>query len=223
MTPLADDVFVITGFPRHAINVYVIGDVLIDSATRFDGGRILSRLRGRTIRAHVLTHAHPDHLGSSHRICATLSVPLWCGAEDADAAEDPKLMLRRLPRHWINRSIAPLICGAGHPVARRLRDGDEVGRFRAIATPGHSAGHMSFWREADRTLILGDVLASMNPVLGFRGLREPPAFFSADPAVNRRSARKIAELEPALVCFGHGPPIRDPRGFTEFIGRLSDP
>ena len=61
MKKLADDVHILHGFPPNAINVYLIGDVLIDAATRRAGRRILRQLSGRTVSAHALTHAHPDH------------------------------------------------------------------------------------------------------------------------------------------------------------------
>src|SRR4051812_1370351 len=129
-------------------------------------------------------------------------------------------MLRRLPRNWLTRAIGPLMAGPPHPVARRLREGDEVGGFTVLETPGHCAGHVSYWRASDRVLVLGDVLANMDLRTGRARLREPPAMFSPDPARNRESARKVAALEPALVCFGHGPPLRDTRRFVEFVGRL---
>jgi glyoxylase-like metal-dependent hydrolase (beta-lactamase superfamily II) len=46
-------------------------------------------------------------------------------------------------------------------VARGLTAGDEVGGFKLIETPGHSEGHVSFWRESDGTVVLGDVLVNM--------------------------------------------------------------
>jgi glyoxylase-like metal-dependent hydrolase (beta-lactamase superfamily II) len=48
--------------------------------------------------------------------------------------------------------------GPAHSVDRVLREGDEVGGFTVIEPPGHAPGHISFWRESDRTLVLGDVL-----------------------------------------------------------------
>ncbi len=73
-------------------------------------------------------------------------------------------------------------------------------------------------------LILGDVINNMNVLTGFPGLHEPPAFFTPDPVRNRRSARRLVELglEPNLVCFGHGPPLRDPKRFIDFINKLPD-
>lgn len=218
---LADGLDVLRGFPPWAINVYLAGDVLIDAGTRFASRRILRQLRGREVAALALTHAHPDHQGGAHGVCEALGVPLWCGEADAEAVEDPSLVMQRFPSHVLTRLIGPLWTGPAHRVARRLKDGDEVGDFVVIETPGHCAGHVSFWREADRVLILGDVLANGRPPTGIGGLCEPPAIFSPDPAENRRSARKVAELRPDLICFGHGPPQRDGRRFVEFVARLA--
>ena len=52
-------------------------------------------------------------------------------------------------------------------------------------------------------------------------LREPEAIFTLDPMQNRRSARRFLALEPRLVCFGHGPPLRDPGRFARFIESLA--
>jgi glyoxylase-like metal-dependent hydrolase (beta-lactamase superfamily II) len=106
-------------------------------------------------------------------------------------------------------------------VDRILREGDEVGGFLVLETPGHSAGHLAFWRASDRALVLGDVLNNMNLFTTWPGLREPPARYTPDPSLNRASARRLAELKPALVCFGHGPPLRDPSAFVRFVDGLS--
>jgi glyoxylase-like metal-dependent hydrolase (beta-lactamase superfamily II) len=220
MNQLAEDVYQLSGMPPNLFNVYLMGGVLVDAGTRRAARRILRQACGRTVVAHALTHAHPDHQGSSRAVCEALDIPLWCGEADADAAEDPALILARLPEHWFKRVSVPLMMGPGYPVARRLREGDEVGGFRVIEAPGHTRGHVAFWRESDRVLLLGDVLASMNPFTGWPGLREPPRMFTPDPAANRRSARKLAALEPRLVCFGHGPPLRDTRRLLQFVAGL---
>jgi glyoxylase-like metal-dependent hydrolase (beta-lactamase superfamily II) len=222
MRKLATDLYLLAGFPPCAINVYLMGDVLVDAGTRYAARRILKQLNGTKVTAHALTHAHPDHQGASREVCTRLDVPLWCGHADADAAEDPALIVARMADHWINRQIGRRMAGPGHPVARKLRSGDEVAGFAVIETPGHSAGHISFWRESDRVLVLGDVLANMSFLTGLPKLREPPTFFSADPAQNRRSARAIAALEPSLITFGHGMPLSDMRKFQEFVARLPE-
>lgn len=217
MHELAPHVYQLRGTPRNAINVYLAGGVLIDAGTRFDGGRILRQVRGRRVVAHALTHAHPDHQGASRYLCQTLGIPLWCGRADVRAMESGKME----SRSWIGRLVGRLAAGPGHPVNRALREGDEVGGFAVIEVPGHTAGHVAYWRESDRTLILGDVLFNAHLLTGRVGLHEPPAVFTSDPGLNRRSARKLARLRPALVCFGHGPPLRDGGRFAEFIAGLS--
>jgi len=204
----------------NAINTYLLGDVLVDAGARFDGKKILSELQGRTVSAHALTHAHADHQGSSKLVCETLRIPFWVPERDADAAERPELIRERQPDKLINKVFFKAMAGPGHPVDRRLHEGDEVAGFTVLDTPGHSAGHVSFWRESDRVLVLGDVLNSMDVLTAVRGLREPKTFFTPDPATNRASARRLGELEPALVCFGHGPPERDSRKFAQFCASL---
>jgi hydroxyacylglutathione hydrolase len=218
---IAEDVWQLRGFPPHAINVYLAGDVLIDAASRHAGRRILRQLRGRTVRAHALTHAHPDHQGASHEICEALGIPLWCGGGDADAMERG-LVRQRQPDHVANTLSAWAFLGPPHPVARRLREGDEVAGFMVLEAPGHSAGHVAYWRERDRVLILGDVLTNMDTTTGIPGLREPKAYFTPDPARNRESARRLAVLEPELVCFGHGRPLRDPAKLRAFVAGLAE-
>jgi len=197
---LADGVWQLDGSPRDAVNVYVVGDVLIDAGTAFDRRRILRQLEGRSIAAHALTHAHPDHYGSSHAVCERLGIPLWCGVADAEAVEAGKTIGPRGIR---------LPAAKAHPVARQLREGDEIAGFTVLDTPGHSPGHISYWRESDRVLLCGDVLWGFNPFRLGGPIQEPPRLLTPDVALNRASARRIAALEPALVCFGHGPVLRD--------------
>jgi hydroxyacylglutathione hydrolase len=216
---LADDLYLLDGFPPYAINVYLMGDVLVDAASRHASKRILRQLKGRTVSGHALTHAHPDHQGASHAVCEALSIPLWCGERDADAMEDGRIMDRQ-PRHPVNWVIGRVFPGPPHPVARRLHEGDELAGFEVLDVPGHSAGHVAFWRESDRVLILGDVLTNVDTLTGVPGLHEPKSFFTPDPARNRESARRLAALDPALVCFGHGRPLRDPAKLRAFVDRL---
>jgi hydroxyacylglutathione hydrolase len=64
------------------------------------------------------------------------------------------------------------------------------------------------------------VLNNMDVVTGIPGLREPKVYFTPDPARNRESARRLGELEPSLVLFGHGAPLRDTRKFVDFCASL---
>jgi hydroxyacylglutathione hydrolase len=214
---LADDLYLLHGFPPNAINVYLMGDVLVDAATRHSGRRILRQLRGRRVTAHALTHAHPDHQGASKAVCEALGIPLWCGERDVRAMETRDF---GQSDHWVNRLIERVWAGPPRKVDRVLREGDEVGGFQVLDVPGHSPGHVAYWRESDRALVLGDVLNNMNVMTGVPGLHEPKTIFTVDPPRNRESARRLAALEPALACFGHGPPMRDPRRLREFAESL---
>jgi hydroxyacylglutathione hydrolase len=216
---LADDLWMLSGLPPNAINIYLAGDVLIDAGTRRAEGRIVRQVAGRTLSAHALTHAHPDHQGSSHAVCERLGIPLWCGEFDLAAIETAGGVKNPKAPAWLNRLQQRFWTGPPHPVARALHEGDEVAGFTVLETPGHSAGHISLWRESDRVLIVGDVLGNMNFITGVPGLNLPPDLFNPDPARNRESARRLAALEPALACFGHGAPLRNPRKLADFVAR----
>lgn len=222
MRQLADGVYQLRGFPPNAINVYLLDDVLLDAATRRGERRIMRQIGGRTLGAHALTHAHPDHQGSSHAICQRLGIPLWCGAGDVQAMEQPGGVANQAPPGWQTFVQRRFWTGPAHAVARVLREGDEVAGFTVLETPGHAPGHLAYWRESDRVLVLGDVLTNINVLTGRTGLHEPLAAFTPDPALNRAAARRLAELRPALACFGHGPPLRDPGLLAEFAARLPE-
>lgn len=217
MREIAPDVHLITGFPPFAVNCFLIGDVLVDAMGRGDAKRILKALQGRTVSAHALTHAHPDHQGSSHAVCEALGIPLWVHELDAPAVLDPSLIRQRQKSHPINTLMDKIFTGPAHPVDRTIAEGDVVGGFTVLETPGHSVGHVCFWRESDRVLIAGDVLNTQHSLLLFpRGPREPVGAFTPDPETNRASIRRLGELEPAVVCVGHGPVWRDTKRFVEF-------
>ena len=211
MRTLAEGVHQLKGMPPNAINVYLVGDVLVDAGTPGARRRILRQLDDHEVRAHVVTHAHPDHFGSSHAVCEALGAPLWAGAADAADIEGAT---PRLPDTRIGRMLMKSKPPPAHPVARGLREGDEIGHgFVVLDTPGHTAGHISLWREEDRTLVLGDVFFSI------RKPGPPPRMMTIDPELNRDSMRRLAELRPALALFGHGAPVRDPGALERGLQR----
>jgi glyoxylase-like metal-dependent hydrolase (beta-lactamase superfamily II) len=219
---LADGVWHLKCLPGlpWAVNAYLAGDVLIDAGCRQSTGRILRQLDGHEVTAHALTHAHPDHQGASHEVCERLGIPFWCPTNDVEPAENPDVLRQRQPGHPMARFYYRIFHGPGHKVDRALRDGDEVGGFKVIDAPGHSAGHVVYWRESDRVLVIGDVLTNMDQLTLLPGLREPKPSLTSDPEENRRSAKKLAALEPEVVVFGHGGPLRDPRKFVDFVNSL---
>jgi hydroxyacylglutathione hydrolase len=222
MEQIADNVFKLAGRPRDAFNSYLVGDVLVDARTRHAAKRILTELNGHTVNAHMLTHAHADHQGSSAAVCAARGVPLWCGAKDAPVAESGKTT-QASTDHWVTRWQERNWAGPGHPVTRALVEGDTVAGFEVLEVPGHAPGHIALWRERDRVLITGDVLFNRHPLTGRPHLREPPLIFTRDPEANRASIRRVAALRARLACFGHGPVLRDPGLLTDLADRLPAP
>lgn len=219
MIELAPDLYLIETFPKYTINAYLMGGVLVDAATRFSARNILRQLHRYRVTAHALTHVHPDHQGASKAVCEALGVPLWCGAAGVEAMESGNLS-GQIPSNLVTRILNVVWAGPAYPVERPLREGDEVGGFTVIDAPGHAPSQVAFWRESDRTLILGDVLNHRQSITGRTWLRVPPDIFTVDPTLNRQSARKLAALRPNLVCFGHGPPLRDRDVLMEFVSGL---
>jgi hydroxyacylglutathione hydrolase len=215
---LAPGLHLARGGPGRSLNVYLLGDVVVDAGVRWSRRRLARQLAGQQLSAHVLTHAHFDHAGCSAWLCHTLGVPLWCGAGDAAAMSSGRvdthgsLLVNRL-----QRALAPV---AAHPVSRTLEEGDLVAGFEVLEVPGHSPGALAFWRERDRVLVCGDVVANSGLHPERPRLVLAPAALSSDYEQNRRSARRLAELRPQLACFGHGFALTDPGRFAAALDQL---
>lgn len=217
MKELAPGVWLFTGSPLHAINVYLLGDVLIDAATRWSGPRIFGQLGSRKLSLVALTHVHPDHQGMAAAACRRFGVPLACHAGDVPVMEGKVPMG---PSSRLVRLGVRLWAGPPYPVKRVLQHGDEIAGFRVLHAPGHTPGHVMFLRESDRVVIAGDVVANMSFLTGRPGLKAPPPFFCTDYRQNLRSIRLLASLRPSLVGFGHGPPLLDTDKLQRFAERL---
>jgi hydroxyacylglutathione hydrolase len=212
---VAEDVFQIPLTPRDGVNAYLLGDVVVDAGAKVNAKRLIKALHSHAVGAHALTHAHPDHAGGSRRLVEAFEVPVWVGERDRETVETGR---PPAPQTWAAPAVARLGGFEAVGVARALCEGDDLGHgFTVLETPGHSDGHVAFWRERDRTLVLGDVLFNLHPLTTRPGLREPPRVLTRDPGLNRESARRLAALEPELMLFGHGPPLRDPAVLTAFV------
>src|SRR3954468_12444517 len=211
MREVAPDVFHLPLLPRNGVNAYLVGDVLVDTGLRTSAGKIKDALGGRKLQAIALTHAHGDHGGSARKLADELGLPVWVGAADREAAETGKVVTKPpFDKPGLNVIAGAMGNMPATPVARDLREGDELtAGFTVLDTPGHSPGHVSFWRESDGVLICGDVFFNMNILTTAPGLREPPGPFTVDIEQNRASERKVAGLSPRVAGFGHGPVITD--------------
>ena len=222
MRQLAPDVWRLKQFPGPSVNIYLAGDVLIDAGTRWDRGRVFAEIEGREISMLALTHVHPDHQGVAKDVCEARGIPLACHADDVAAMEGRRPVQEAHADSPVNKLIKRFWQGPPHEVARVLNDGDEVAGFRIVHAPGHAQGEVIFFRESDRVAICGDVIRNMSYATGHPMIAEPPELFTYDPAENRRSIRKLAELEPSLILPGHGPAVTDIGKFGRFVAALPE-
>jgi glyoxylase-like metal-dependent hydrolase (beta-lactamase superfamily II) len=204
MRDIAPGVRQIALTPRNGVNVYVLGDVLVDAGLSSSAKKIVKELGDHRITELALTHAHLDHAGGARGVCDALGIPLAVGANDVEAIESGRAVTGASKLEPVMQRVnrwKPVTVG------RPLREGDEIGDFTVIDSPGHSPGHLAYWRASDRTLVCGDVWFNLHPLTTAVGLHLPPDLVTVDPGLNRRSALKLAALEPETVLFGHGPPL----------------
>ncbi len=224
--PIARGVWLMRGgLPKRTMNVYLLVDD--GEVTMFDAGiadmakplgEVAERMGG--LKRIVLSHSHADHRGAAPK----LGAPVLCHPDEvADAEGDGGYHYFDLSRleSPVMRSAYPHLLklwdGGPVSVAGTLSEGDEVAGFEVLHTPGHCLGHIALWRERDRVLIAGDVLNTQHSLLQFpRGLREPLAVFTPDVEENRRSIRRLGELQPRVVAVGHGPVWTDTAAFVSF-------
>jgi len=88
--------------------------------------------------------------------------------------------------------------------------------WRWIHTPGHSPGHISFFRDRDRAMIVGDAFVTTRPESAYATivqspeLHGPPRYFTIDWKAAAESVKRLAALEPELVICGHGLAMQGP-------------
>ena len=220
MKYLAPGVWRLKEVPLPSINCYLAEDVLIDAGRRWDRRRIFAEIDGVELSLVALTHVHPDHQGVAKDVCEARGVPLACHADDVEAMDGRRRVQEAAVGNIANIVIRRLWQGPPYKVDRVLNEGDEVAGFRVVHAPGHARGEVIFFRDSDRVAICGDVIRNMSYATGLPGIKEPPEIFTYDPAENRRSIRKLAELTPSLLLPGHGPPVSDIDAFERFVAGL---
>jgi glyoxylase-like metal-dependent hydrolase (beta-lactamase superfamily II) len=223
MEQVAKDVHHISLMPRNSINCYIIEGVLVDAGVRSSYKKISKTLEKVPIHCHALTHAHADHQGSSDEICNQFNVPFFCHENEVHRAETG-IVTKEYPSegHLIARMQQKYWAGKGHKVDRILKENDWIGGFQVIETPGHSSGHISFFREKDGVLIIGDAATNMNLLTTIPELKLPPGLFTLSQTVNISSLVKLARLNPKTICFGHGPVLKNSKKeFERFVKTVS--
>lgn len=138
----------------------------------------------------ILTHHHPDHVGSVGEVLAAAAkATAYAGSADIPQIKSPR------------------------PI-KAVGDNDEVFGLRIIATPGHTAGHVSVFDPGGSVLILGDAMNNID-----NKLSGPNPQYTADMAEAQQSVKKLAKLNFQRAVFGHGEPID--KGATQAIAKLA--
>jgi glyoxylase-like metal-dependent hydrolase (beta-lactamase superfamily II) len=217
--------------PVSFANVYFIGRpgrkwVLVDGGLPGRADQILqaaeARFGGGSRPASiVLTHGHMDHIGSASQLAETWDVPMY-----AHRLEMPYLTGKSFyppADPTVGGAIAflsrffPARARDLRPRVRELPKGKVPGAsgWEWIATPGHSPGHVSFFRASDRVLLAGDAFATVNMdawtdlLSGRQRLSRPPSPTTTDWELARFSIKELAALRPNVVGCGHGIPISE--------------
>lgn len=217
--------------PISLVNVYFVGTpgapwVLVD--TGIPGSEDLIRDAANHIfgegakpEAIVLTHGHFDHAGSLQALTKDWDVPVYAHAKEIPfligqsnyPPADPTVggFGGQMSRFYTNKSVGLI----NHP--QELPKNNSVPGlpgWRWIPTPGHTPGHVSFFREQDRVLLAGDAITSLNQhdltelISKEAILQGPPAYFTPDWVAALRSVDRLAALQPRVLASGHGKPIK---------------
>jgi glyoxylase-like metal-dependent hydrolase (beta-lactamase superfamily II) len=178
------------------------------------------------VRTLAITHADFDHAGPlaaladkkrteivAHELEAPrLATDQWRTLPGAGASLDPMILASRPAyRLW-----------SPHPVqvTRPIQDGAEIGDgWIAVHTPGHTPGHTAFYRPGSHVLIAGDALGSVRN----KQVRLPKRIYAEDWAAALRSVRKLADLEPDVICFGHGRELHQASGLLHALAESLPP
>jgi glyoxylase-like metal-dependent hydrolase (beta-lactamase superfamily II) len=191
--------------------------------------------KGARPAAIILTHGHFDHVGALEELAEKWDAPVFAHplelpyltGKAAYPPGDPTVgggLVAGLSALYstrpvnVSRNIAALPENGTVP----FMDG-----WRWLHTPGHSPGHVSFWRESDRTLIVGDAFVTTAAESVYATavqepeLHGPPRYFTIDWQSAELSVRALAALEPDLVISGHGRALAGPE-MRQALHRLAD-
>ncbi|HWI66368.1 MAG TPA: MBL fold metallo-hydrolase [Symbiobacteriaceae bacterium] len=200
--------------------------VLVDAGIPYSTGMILNAVRARfgeerRPQCILLTHAHFDHVGALKPLAERWDVPVYAHERElpyltgqADySPPDPTVgggLMARLsplyPRRGIDLGARVQALPAGGEVPH-LPD------WRWIHTPGHTRGHVAFFRQRDRLLLAGDAFTTVQQESALAVMTQrpeihgPPMYFTTDWAAAGDSVRRLQALKPATAVTGHGLPM----------------
>lgn len=166
-------------------NAYVAGDILVDAGVM----PMAVAPYKEQIETIVLTHCHFDHIARVREIAHMCKAKVAIHTADAKGLVDD---LHSLAMNFGARSpgIIPDIL---------LSEGDTVGEFLVLHTPGHTPGCICLYSEKDQLLFSGDTVFAD----GYFGRYDFPGGSRAELA---RSLERLAPLDVEGLFAGHGRP-----------------
>ena len=212
------------------VNVYFVGEpggpwALVDTGLPHSAAFIRRAAEerfglGAKPEAIILTHGHFDHSGSLIDLISKWNVPVYAhrlempyltGKSDYPP-QDPTVggaiafLSRFFPHSGIN------VAGSIQPLPD---DGTVPGMpgWRWHHTPGHTAGHVSLFRQTDGVLIAGDAVSTMDldswsaQVTERQELDGPPTPLTTDWKASLATIEALSWLYPAVIAAGHGVPL----------------
>lgn len=237
-TEIAPAVYCLGPWGRTQTNVYLVGSgsswVLVDAGWPGDAPKIQQTAEcvfGRESRPAgiLLTHDHPDHEGSALQLARIWDCAVYMHPEEMPVATRDFTWMRTHAMPLDRWLVLPLMRAMGRrrreavfarsslsDVARAFTPESEVPGlpdWECIHTPGHTPGHVSYFRPSDRVLISGDAVVTleMNSLTGLLmqrpGLSGPPWYTTWDRQAARESIKALAGLEPSVLGGGHGEPM----------------
>ncbi len=168
--------------------------------------------------AIVMTHGHFDHVGALEELAADWDAPVYAHALERPYLDGSASYPPGDPSvgGGLVAGLAGLYPTRPVDVSARLETLPADGRIPVLPgwtwlhTPGHAPGHVSLWREADRTLVAGDAFVTTAQesvcatALQTAEMHGPPRYFTTDWAKARSSVDTLSALNPRLVVTGHG-------------------
>ncbi|MCM3477305.1 MBL fold metallo-hydrolase [Caldibacillus thermoamylovorans] len=187
--------------------------------------------------AIILTHGHFDHVGSIEKLLTQWDVPVY-----AHPLEIPYLTGQKnypdpdgTVEGGLVAKISPMSPNEGVHLGNHvkpLQDNGELphlSEWKWIHTPGHSDGHISLFREKDRTLIAGDAFITVKQdslakvLVQEREVNGPPRYLTTDWQLAKKSVEKLAALHPRVAVTGHGLPMEGEeleQGLTKLVNEF---